>query len=243
MQVLVLGGSSDIGLAVARKFAKEEGANICLASRDLELLEKKVKDLRFRYGVEAEALPFDAVKYESHAEFYKKLDPKPDVVVVAFGCLGDQETAQGDFAQARGIIEVNYVGAVSILEIIADDFEKRKVGTIIAISSVAGERGRKSNYIYGSSKGALSLYLEGLRHRLFKSGVHVITVLPGFVKTKMTKGLDLPSKLVAEVEDVATDVLTSMKKGKNKVYTRWFWKYIMFIIKNIPERYFLKTNL
>ena len=243
MQVLILGGNSDIGLAVARKLAKEKGANVYLASRDLDRLEKKAKDLQLRYNVSAKVLPFDAIDFESHPEFYNALNPKPDVVVVAFGILGDQESAQANFSHAKRIIEVNYLGAVSILEVIAEDFEKRKSGTIVAISSVAGERGRKSNYIYGSTKGALSVYLEGLRHRLFKSGVQVVTVLPGFVKTKMTEGLDLPQKLVAGVDDVAEDILSSIKKGKSKIYSKWFWRYIMLVIKNIPERVFLKTNL
>lgn len=243
MQILVLGGSSDIGLAVARKFAQEQGANVYLASRDIELLEKKAKDLSLRCGVKVDAFSFDVVDFNSHGKFYEKLDPKPDIVVAAFGYLGEQEKAQKEFDHARQVLEANFLGAVSILEVVADDFEKRKTGTIIGISSVAGERGRKSNYVYGSAKGGFSIYLDGLRHRLFKQGVRVISVLPGFVNTKMTEGMDLPGALTAEVDEVASDIFQAFEKGKNKIHTKWFWKYIMIIIKHIPEKIFLKTEL
>lgn len=243
MQVLILGGSSDIGLAVSRIFAKNEKTNIYLASRNISLLEKKADDLRLRYNVNAIALEFDVTNYSSHINFYNKLEPKPDIVVCTFGYMGDQNSSQEDFQQVIKIIESNYLGGMSILNIVANDFEKRKSGTIICISSVAGERGRKSNYIYGSSKSALSTYMEGLRHRLFEHGVRVITVLPGFVNTKMTENIELNQMLTAEVDEVASDIFDAYKKRKNKIYTKWFWKYIMFIVRNIPERIFLKTNL
>jgi short-subunit dehydrogenase len=114
---------------------------------------------------------------------------------------------------------------------------------MIGISSVAGERGRQSNYIYGSAKGALSLYLSGLRNRLSRRSVHVMTVLPGFINTKMTAHLDLPEKLTARPEDVARDVYQAYIKNKNIVYSRWFWKWIMWVIKVIPENIFKKLNL
>jgi len=243
MNILILGANSDVGQEVAKIFAQHEHANIYMGSRDLDLLEKSCMDIKIRYKVEAEYLPFDATVYESHRSFYENLDPKPDGIVLAFGYLGDQQLAQQDFQEARKIIETNFLGAVSILEIIADDFARRNHGFIIALTSVAGERGRQSNYIYGSAKGALTIYLSGLRNRLHKKNVRVITVLPGMIRTKMTDGLNLPDKLLAEPEEVAQDIYNSYKKGKDIIYSKWYWKLIMTVIKMMPERVFKMLRL
>ncbi len=243
MYLLVLGANSDVAQAVARKFAKEEHAGLYLASRDMELLQKTAQDIRIRHQVEAVPLPFDATDYDSHSGFYRLLDPKPDGVVVAFGCLGDQEKAQKDFREVRRIIETNYLGAVSILEVIAADFERRGHGFIIGISSVAGDRGRRGNYVYGSSKGALTVYLSGLRNRLASRNVQVTTVIPGFIRSKMTQNMELPRALSAEPEDVSEDIFRAYRKRKNIVYTKWFWKWIMAALKHIPESVFKRLNI
>ena len=243
MNLLILGANSDVAYAVTREFAQKEHADFYLASRDLELLEKKVSDLKIRFQVNAKAISFDALDYFSHNDFYKALDPKPDGVVLAFGYLGDQREAQQNFKEVKYIIESNFLGAVSILEFVALDFERRGNGFIIGISSVAGERGRQSNYIYGSAKGALAVYLSGLRNRLYKRNVHVITVLPGFVRTKMTENMELPEKLMSSPEEIAKDIYRSFKKNKDIVYSKWLWKYIMLIIKILPEKIFKKLNL
>jgi short-subunit dehydrogenase len=243
MHVLILGANSDMAQALARKFAQAERAHLTLASRDLELLAKQARDLEIRFQIKARPLYFDATDFPSHAGFYHSLAPKPDLVILAFGYLGDQKRAQEDFGEARRIISINFTGAVSILEIIAQDFEVRGHGGIIGISSVAGERGRQSNYIYGAAKGALSLYLGGLRNRLHPRGVRVLTVLPGFVATKMTEHLDLPEKLLATPAEVAEDVYRAYTRGKEKVYTKGLWKWIMWIIKAIPEKLFKRLKL
>ena len=243
MNILILGGNSDIGFAVASKFAKKRRANIILASRDMEALKKKARDIEIRYQINAWATYFDATDYGSHTEFYKNLEPKPNGVVVAFGYTGEQKKAECSFQEARKIIETNYMGVVSILEIIAADFYRRKSGFIIVISSVAGERGRQSNYIYGSAKGALTVYLSGLRNRLYRRNVHVMTVLPGFVRTKMTQHLDLPEKLVSRTDVVAQDIYRAHLKGRDVVYTRCFWRLIMLLVKVIPEKLFKRLRL
>lgn len=243
MKVLIAGANSDIAEALARKFAIQEKADLYLASRDMERLEKKGRDMNLRHGVSVTALYLDITDYGSHSAFYNSLNPKPDVVVAAFGYFGDQRTAQADFGEARAIIEVNYVGAVSLLEIVAADFETRGAGCIIGVGSVAGERGRQSNYIYGSSKAGFNTYLAGLRNRLMKSGGHVLTVLPGFVRTKMTEGLNLPEKLVREPAQVADDIYRSFKRGKNIIYTPWFWRWIMMIVKYTPEFIFKRMSM
>lgn len=240
--LLVLGANSDIAVAVSRRFAKE-GWNIYLASRDMGNLAKEAADLRLRYGVEAQELFFDATVYQSHTTFFSSLDPKPVGVIVAFGFLGDQSTAQKEFTVAREIVESNYLGAVSILEVIAQDFEKRSNGFIAGISSVAGDRGRASNYIYGSAKAGFSAYLAGLRHRLSRAGVHVMTVKPGFVDTKMTAGMNLPKRLLATPQEVAEAMYVGVCTNRNTLYVKSIWRLIMLMIIHIPEFLFKKTKL
>jgi decaprenylphospho-beta-D-erythro-pentofuranosid-2-ulose 2-reductase len=243
MFVLILGANSDIARAIADRFGGAEGAHFCLASRDVDDLERQGKDLEIRHGVQARALYFDALDFASHRSFYESLDPKPDMVIVAFGYLGDQSRAQADFDEARRIVETNFLGCVSILEIVAGDFEARGRGTILGISSVAGERGRQSNYMYGSAKSALTTYLSGLRNRLCSRNVRVVTVLPGVVRTKMTEGLRFPQMLSAVPEETAEDVYRAFKSGRDVVYTKWFWRWIMMIIRMLPERIFKKLKL
>ncbi len=243
MNLLILGANSDVAQEIAKIFAQREQADLALASRNLPLLEKSCTDLQIRYGVKAKPFLFNATDYEAHRAFYDSLDPKPDGLVLAFGYLGDQSSAEQDFQEARKIIDTNFTGAVSILEIIAADFAQRRQGFIIALSSVAGERGRQSNYIYGAAKGALTVYLSGLRNRLYKDKVRVISVLPGMIRTKMTAHLDLPERLSADPEEIAADIYIGYKKGKDIIYSKWYWRLIMAVIKSIPEKLFKKMNL
>ncbi len=243
MNILLLGANSDVAQAVAGVFAQQKTCSFVFASRDIELLDKKAKDFSIRFNSPASAVKFDALDYSSHQSFYDKLPQKPDIVVLVFAYVGNQKRAQTDFAEARRIINSNFTGAASILEIIAANFEQRKKGTIIAVSSVAGDRGRQSNYFYGSSKAALTAYLSGLRNRLAQSKVHVITVLPGYIHTKMTKDLKLPGIITASPESVAADIYKAYQKSKNLIYTKWYWRCIMTIIKNIPEALFKRMKL
>lgn len=243
MNLLILGANSDVAWAAAKLFAKRSGAALTLASRDMELLEKKARDIRARYGCDAQAVAFDAVDYASHKEFYTGLQPRPDGVILAFGVIGDQSEAQKNFGMARSIIDANFTGAVSILEIVAADFQRRGRGFIAGISSVAGDRGRQSNYIYGAAKAALTTYLSGLRNRLCKFDVQVITVLPGFIETKMTAALDLPGPITASPDQVASDIHAAWSKKRDIIYTRWFWRWMMAIIKCIPETIFKRMSL
>ncbi len=240
--ILILGAGSDIARAAARRFAKA-GYNIFLASRNLEELNKEATHLELKHKVKARPVYFDALDYASHSKFYADLDPKPFGVILAFGLLGNQHTAQKDFTLAQKVIETNYVGAVSILEIIALDFEKRKSGFIVGISSVAGDRGRQSNYIYGSAKAGFSAYLSGLGHRLYKSKIQVLTVKPGYAATKMTADLDLPEKLTAMPEEVAERIFKAVKKRRYTIYIKPVWQLIMLIIIHLPELIFKRTKL
>jgi len=240
--ILIVGAKSDIAKAIAREYAKN-GYNLYLAGRDINELEAFAKDINIRTNKDVKLVELDILKFDTHQEIYNSLEKKPLGVISAVGYLGDQEVAQSDFNEAKKIIDTNYTGVVSLLNIVANDFEKRKNGFIVGISSVAGDRGRKSNYIYGSAKAALTTYLSGLRNRLYEANVNVLTVKPGFVDTKMTKGMDLPEKLTAKPEDVAKDIFNAQQKGKNVLYTKWLWKYIMAIIKAIPEWQFKKMSI
>lgn len=240
--VLILGATSDMAVAIARQLATE-GYSITLAGRSKERLEALESDLRVRHKIMVSSAVFDALDFNSHQKFYDSLSEKPDIVICVFGFLGDQQQAQTDWNHCADIIHSNYTGAVSILNVVATDFERRKKGMIVGISSVAGERGRQSNYIYGSAKAAFTAYLSGLRNRMFQHGVHVMTVKPGFVKTKMIEGLTTPGPLTASPKAVATRVSKAMRKKKNVMYVLPVWSMIMLIIRMIPEGIFKKLKL
>lgn len=235
MNVLVLGANSYIGEAIGRAFARHEHADLTLASRGVERLGKRARDIALRYRVAARAVPFDALAFDTHRGFNEAFEPRPDGVVLAFGYLGDQSRAEGDFAEAQTIVDVNMLGAMSILDVVADDFERRGSGFIIGLSSVAGERGRRRNYVYGAAKAGLTTYLSGLRARLARRKVRVMTVLPGRVRTKMTEHLGCGGTLWADPEAVAADVYRAWRRGRDVVYTPGYWRWIMRAIRSLPE--------
>ncbi len=232
--ILIIGAKSDIAKATAIEYAKH-GYDLYLAVRNSDEIEGFANNIIVRTERTVKIVELDILDNKSHQSFYNTLSEKPLGVISVIGYLGEQEKAQSDFAEAQCIMDTNYSGVVSLLNIIANDFEHRRNGFIVGISSVAGDRGRKSNYIYGSAKAALTTYLSGLRNRLYDAKVHVMTVKPGFVATKMTEGMDLPEKLTAQPEEIAKDIYKAQQKNMNILYTRWIWKYIMLIIKMIPE--------
>lgn len=240
--ILIIGSKSDIAKACARAFAKD-GYDVYLASRSPGDQKEFVEDLRLRANVKVEALFLDISDLASHHQFYEQLPEKPLGVLSAVGYLGDQEKSTQSSSELVNVLTCNYVGVVSLLNLISRDFKVRKSGFIIGISSVAGDRGRKSNYLYGSAKAGLTAYLSGLRNELAASQVHVMTVLPGFVRTQMTAGMPLPEKLTATPEEVAEKILKAQKSRSNVVYVKWFWRWIMAIICGIPEPVFKKLNL
>lgn len=240
--VLIIGAKSDIAKEVARVYAKN-GYNIYLAARESDSLEDLKQDIETRNDVNVKLKEFDITSYDTHEGFYASLEEKPLGVIVVSGYMPEQKSAQKSWDESLRAINVNYTGAVSILNIVANDLEKERRGFIVGVSSVAGDRGRKANYIYGSSKAAFSAYLSGLRNRLYESGVQVLTVKPGFVATKMTENLDLPENLTAEPCDVAEDIFNAQQKGRNTLYTKPIWFFIMLIIKHIPEFIFKKMSI
>lgn len=244
MSVLILGGSSTIGREVAREFAKRKH-DLYLAGRNLAEIEALAQDFRIRYNVKVLSGYFDATSFESHAGFLDHAMnqmPSIDHVLVAFGYLGLEPT-QNDFLDSKRIIDANYLGAVSILTHVARKFEEMRRGSIIVISSVAGDRGRRRNYVYGSAKAGLSAFTQGLRSRLADVGVHVLTVKPGVVDTPMAESAAVPRFLVASPERVARDIVNATRGKKDVLYTPWYWGIIMFAIRALPEGLFKNLNL
>ena len=240
--ILIIGAKSDIAKACANVYARN-GYDLILAGRNISSLNDFAKDIEIRTSQKVQLKEFDIVDFSSHQTFYSELSEEPLGVIVVAGYMVEQEITQNDWETTINTINVNYTGAISILNLVANKFEKKQEGFIIGVSSVAGDRGRKTNYTYGSAKAGFTTYLSGLRNRLFNSNVHVLTVKPGFVNTKMTEHLDLPEKLTAEPETVAEDIFAAQKTQKNILYTKWIWKYIMLIIKLIPEFIFKKLSI
>lgn len=240
--ILIVGAKSDIAKAIARKYSAA-GYDLYLAGRAVDELKDFAQDIQVRSQRQVTCLELDILDYSSHENFYNNLEEKPIGIITAVGYLGEQPQAEKDFNQASLILHTNYTGVVSLLNIAANDFERRKSGFIVAISSVAGERGRKSNYLYGSAKAGLTAYLSGLRNRLNDCGVQVLTVKPGFVATKMTEGMQLPEKLTAQPTEVAESIFKAQQAGKSVLYTKWIWRWIILIIKMIPEWQFKRMSI
>jgi decaprenylphospho-beta-D-erythro-pentofuranosid-2-ulose 2-reductase len=240
--ILVLGGASDIGVAIAHRFAKE-GFDVQLAARRPEELERTKSDLETRYGVAVTLHAFDALAFHAHEHFMAGLPKAPYVVACVVGLLGDQRENETDLEAAVRVMRSNYEGPAAILSVIANQFEVRGSGTIIGVSSVAGDRGRATNYVYGSAKAGFTAFLSGLRNRLAKKGVHVMTVKPGFVATRMTEGMKLPPALTATPEAVADQIFSGFLKGRDVIYTKSIWRLVMAIITSIPEGIFKKLKI
>jgi decaprenylphospho-beta-D-erythro-pentofuranosid-2-ulose 2-reductase len=245
--VLVVGATSAIAAGFAREMARRGGA-LHLVARDSDELDRLANDISIRYktSVTWSALDVSTETTSSASqvafnEAIAKLGTI-DGVVYATGILGDQSSAESDPAHAAAIVQTNYVSAVQFLTVAANYLEQRAAGFIVAIGSVAGDRGRPSNYVYGSSKGALALFAQGLRARMAKCGVHVMTVKPGFVDTKMTFGKK-GMFLVADPDDVGRAIAKALDASKDVVYVPPFWALIMLIIRSIPEPIFKKMKL
>jgi decaprenylphospho-beta-D-erythro-pentofuranosid-2-ulose 2-reductase len=243
--VLVLGATSGIGRHVAMAFARR-GQDVYVTGRDLEETQRVARDLTVRYGVKAVPDTLDARDFESHEGLFRRvLDAaggRLAGVVMAFGLLPEQAVVARDVREARAAIDVNFTGAVSLLTLAANQLAARGDGFVVGIGSVAGDRGRQSNYVYGSAKGALAVYLQGLRNRLWHEGVRVVTVKPGFVDTAMTYGL--PGMfLVTDPERVGEAVARAVERGRHVVYVPWFWRWVMLVIRLLPERVFKRLRL
>lgn len=240
--VLVLGGSSDIGLAIARAFAAE-GHDILLAARRPVELTADCADIALRYGVSATAHRFDVLETGAVESFLDEIGNLPAIVVCSVGVLGDQRLSERDSVAAAGVLRANFEGPALVLGALATRFEARGSGVLVGISSVAGDRGRASNYVYGAAKAGFTAFLSGLRNRLARHNVHVLTVKPGFVATRMIAGLKTPTALTASPQEVATAVLKAVRHRRDVIYVRRVWWLVMFVICAIPERLFKRLKI
>jgi decaprenylphospho-beta-D-erythro-pentofuranosid-2-ulose 2-reductase len=241
-RVLVIGATSGIARALSAVLA-EAGYGLMLAGRDAGELERIAQDLRLRHAVDVETVNMD-LDEPRHSLLVIDTCAQGGLygVVIAAGYLGEQARANTDESEMLRVLNINYVAPAAMLNRLARHFEQTGEGFIIGVGSVAGDRGRQSNYHYGAAKGALALYLQGLRNRLQPAGVPVLTVKPGFVDTAMTWGL--PGMfLVASPEDVARGIYRALRRRRNVVYLPWFWRWIMLIIRSVPEFVFKRLKL
>ena len=237
---LIIGASSDIGRAVARRLA-DDGYGLQLAGRDPERLEREARDVGLRSGAAPALHLCDVLDEDGGAAMLERLDPLPDVAVCVVGALG--ERGESDAVAVGRTMRANYVGPAQLMGALGERFARRGSGTLVGVSSVAGERGRGSNHVYGSAKAGFTAFLSGLRNRLFASGVHVVTVKPGFVRTRMIEGMDHPALLTAEPEEVADAIARAIRRRRDVVYVRRIWRPIMAALRAIPEGVFKRMKL
>jgi len=241
--LLLIGGTSDIGRATALCYA-QAGWRILLAARNDAEARRNADDIAARAGAEVTTHHLDVLATDQFAAFLDSLPELPDTVVCVVGELGDQTRGQSDIAHAALVLRTNFEGPALLLGLIAERFLARGSGTIVGVSSVAGDRGRASNYLYGAAKAGFSAFLSGLRNRLASAGLRVVTVKPGFVRTQMTAGMKLPPLLTAEPDEVGRAIFAAAEKGGGDViYVRRIWRPVMMIIGNIPERVFKRLRL
>jgi len=243
-KILIIGATSAIAEATARLWA-QQGAQLYLLGRNAEQLKAISADLKIRGASETQYALLDANDLASHASILETAATALngfDIVLIAHGTLGDQRACEKDFNLALQELNTNAISVISLLTHLGNRFETQKFGSIAVISSVAGDRGRQSNYVYGTAKGAVSIFLQGLRNRLQPSGVQVLTIKPGFVDTPMTASFK-KGPLWASPEAIGLSILKAIDKRRDVVYTPWFWWGIMAIIKAVPEKIFKKLKL
>jgi decaprenylphospho-beta-D-erythro-pentofuranosid-2-ulose 2-reductase len=243
-RVLIVGATSAIAEATARLFAAE-GDQLCLAGRNITRLTAIAEDLRVRGAAKVETVELDANDFRQHEPVLSHVAQVMgglDTVLIAHGTLPDQQACQTSVDAMIEAMTTNALSVIALLTLIANRFEQQGSGTIAVISSVAGDRGRQSNYVYGTAKSAVSTFAQGLRNRLARAGVKVVTIKPGFVDTPMTATFK-KGALWATPGAVAKRIHRAMAKGEDVVYTPWFWRWIMAIIKAVPESIFKKARL
>lgn len=243
-KILIVGATSSIATACARLWAMQ-GATFFLVGRTAEKLSQVADDLTAR-GATIQTHVLDLNHFDQHPAMldacYSAMG-QVDIALIAHGTLPDQKACEQDAQLAVQEFTNNGLSVIALLTGLANRMEAQKSGCIAVISSVAGDRGRPSNYLYGAAKGAVTDFCSGLRARLFKSGVHVLTIKPGFVDTPMTQGLALPKLLLVTPEKVAQDIVRAVEKGRDTLYTPWFWRFIMLIIIHIPGTVFKRLSL
>jgi short-subunit dehydrogenase len=244
-KILIIGATSAIAEAAARIFATR-GDALFLVARNAEHLRAVVADLNIRGAARADNATLDVTDFAAHEAVLDQAERDLgglDVALIAHGTLSDQAQCEQSADLMRREFEINALSTLALLTSLANRMEARRSGTLAVISSVAGDRGRQSNYVYGAAKAAVSTFLGGLRQRLAKSGVTVLTVKPGFVDTPMTAGIANKGALWAQPDRVAAGIVQAIDRGRTIVYLPWFWRWIMLVIRHIPEPLFKRLKL
>jgi decaprenylphospho-beta-D-erythro-pentofuranosid-2-ulose 2-reductase len=243
--VLLLGGGSEIALATARKLIERRTRTVVLAGRDPEALTAPAKELEDVGATTVDVVPFDGLDFASHDGFVADTftaHPDLDLVILAFGVLGDQDRAEVDAVESRRIIDSNFTGAVSVLVPVVNALKAQGHGTVVVLSSVAGERARKSNFVYGSSKAGLDAFCQGLGDSLVGSGVKIVVVRPGFVHTKMTDGLE-PAPLATDPDSVADAIVAGLGRGSETIWAPAPLRFVMSALRHVPRPVFRRLPL
>ena len=243
-KVLIIGATSAIAQEVAKLYAIS-GFQLFLVARNTEKLEQVAQDLDLRGAAAVATHACDLSDTSHHDEILRVADKALDgidITLIAHGTLPEQKECESSIDKTLQELQINLISVVSLLTVLGNYFEKQGKGCIAVISSVAGDRGRQSNYVYGTAKGGLTIFLQGLRNRLSKAGVCVLTIKPGFVITPMTQNFK-KGFLWAQPQQVARAIVRAIRKRKNVVYVPWFWRWIMLIIRSIPENIFKRMSL
>jgi short-subunit dehydrogenase len=244
-KILIIGATSAIAEATARLFAAR-GDALFLVARNAGHLRAVAADLNVRGAMRAATALLDVADFAAHQAVLDQAERELggiDIVLIAHGTLSDQAQCQASADALRHEFDVNAVSALALLTTLANRLEAQRHGTLAVISSVAGDRGRQSNYVYGSAKAAVSTFLGGLRQRLAKANVSVLTIKPGFVDSPMTAGIADKGALWAQPDQIGAGIVKAIDRGRNIVYLPWFWRWIMLVIRHIPEPVFKKLKL
>jgi short-subunit dehydrogenase len=245
--MLIIGATSAIAQATAQVFVERQQQNLALflVARDAQKLQVIAADLKVRGATQVDFAVLDVNDFEQHQVVVQQAIQKlggVDTVLIAHGSLDAQPDCEQNYQHAEQCFRTNFLSVVSLLTPLANEMELQRYGCIAVISSVAGDRGRQSNYVYGAAKGALNVFLQGLRNRLHRSHVCVLTIKPGFVDTPMTAHLK-KGALWAQPATIAEGIYQAIQKRKNEVYLPWFWRGIMTVIKTIPEPLFKRLKM
>ncbi len=246
-KIAIFGATSAIATACARRFVAD-GRDLFLVGRDPQKLEALLADLKCRAsgGQVVEAARANLNDVERHEALLSSAEAALgglDAILIAHGTLSDQALCERSVALTLQEIHTNALSVVSLLTLAANRFEARGQGTLAVISSVAGDRGRQSNYVYGAAKGLVTLFMQGLRNRLYRKGVRVVTIKPGFVDTPMTAGFRKKGFLWSTPDRVARGIVRAMDRGRDEVYLPWFWRPILWVLRHIPEAVFKRLSL
>jgi decaprenylphospho-beta-D-erythro-pentofuranosid-2-ulose 2-reductase len=242
-RIIILGATSGIAVEVQRQLARR-ACELLVVARSAQRLTELQADLLVRGAARVLMYPADLsciAQHDGVFEFASRMLPDFDTVLLAYGSMHDQKVAATSILVLLEELQVNFVSAAAILTLFATDLERRRTGCIAAISSVAGDRGRRPNYVYGSAKGGLSLFLQGLRSRLYPAGVRVVTIKPGQVRTSMTDHLPNSMRL-ADPREVARDIIRGLEGSSDILYTPRIWRYIMIAVRLIPEGIFKRLS-